>query len=99
MEAGWCLYTTPLPPLSVHTTVSVCSKVCPSIDSLPLYLVEAKRPMRVNISFVDQLELPGRAHEELSGVNQVTDGACSDYRCAVNIIPAWVGVQVSMKDP
>ena len=52
--------------------------------------------MRVNISFVDQLELPGRAHEELSGVNQVTDGACSDYRCAVNIIPEWVSVQVSM---
>ena len=99
MEAGWCLYITSRPLSSVHTTVSVCRKVCPSIDSLPLYLVEAKRPMRVNISFVDQLELPGRAHEELSGVNQVTDGACSDYRCAVNIIPAWVGVQVSMKDP
>ena len=61
-----------------------------------IYLVEAKGPMRVNISFVDQLELPVRAQVELSRVDQVTDGACSDYRCAVNIIPEWVSVQVSM---
>ena len=52
--------------------------------------------MRANLSFGDQLELPVRAQLELGWGEQVTDGACTDYRCAVQIIPAWVGIQVSI---
>ena len=53
--------------------------------------------MRANLSFGDQLELPVRAQLELDLGGQETEGACTDYTCAVRTIPAWVGIQVSMK--
>ena len=48
--------------------------------------------MRANLSFGDQLELSLRAQLELARGDLVTEGACTDYRCAVEIIPAWVGI-------
>ena len=62
--------------------------------------------MRANLSFGDQLELSLRAQLELSRDqleaskaqlelargDTVTEAACTDYTCAVKIIPAWVGI-------
>ena len=48
--------------------------------------------MRANLSFGDQLELSLSAQLELARGDLVTEGACTDYRCAVKIIPAWVGI-------
>ena len=58
--------------------------------------------MRANLSFGDQLEeLSLRAQLELSRdqlelarVDTVTEAACTDYTCAVKIIPAWVGILI-----
>ena len=64
--------------------------------------------MRANLSFGDQLELSLRAQLELSrdqleaSKSQlelargdiVTEAACTDYTCAVKIIPAWVGILI-----
>ena len=52
--------------------------------------------MRANLSFGDQLELSLRAQLELARGDLVTEGACTDYRCAVKIIPAWVGILTLM---
>ena len=48
--------------------------------------------MLANLSFGDPLELTVKALLELDRGNQVTDGACTHYRCAVDNIPAWVGI-------
>ena len=64
--------------------------------------------MRANLSFGDQLELSLRAQLELSRDqleaskaqlelargDTVTEAACTDYTCAVKIIPAWVGILI-----
>ena len=58
--------------------------------------------MRANLSFGDQLEeLSLRAQLELSRDQLelargglVTEAACTDYTCAVKIIPAWVGILI-----
>ena len=47
----------------------------------------------------DQLELPLRAQLELARGDPVTEAACTDYTCAVKIIPAWVGILILGSGP